>query len=913
MRNGIGVILLVLAGLLNGSRISASELPPPAFNPKTYQSLSGEFSLAVDPSLIYGQGQGTYRLTRRGKLIWSATHPFTLWNAAVGNDGVVAGYAYLHGESGYPPPEDINKEVRSDDYFHLVIFDPRGALRLNEAIKREASRILHAGPIPHADGLFIDEDNDRFVIRITDPDLTGPNTWRVYHLSTGERLNDIKPEEHLGAAGQYVSELGACPIRGTPLTLVNWMVTPNQPGYTTPSGKFTLIDLQGHPVWGIDLHRDYGGVDEKSEWRLRSYLWEHSAILSCNEYRRFSMWHVAAGHRVNFQVKHQPATPMEWEVIEVSRSDYGDARLIDNAEPEYSTIQLQYRGAIRLHARTPAPQAIHDIGDFNFDGEGRIGFIRSERDETYAFVLVQADGQVVRELPLKKIEHKEHQRPIATWLTNDQWLIIYPHYGVDATSPAWKLDVESGRQVAFEALAIPTAKTVVGTGDGGFIVLAVRQFANTADQDELIAFDAGGKLRWRIERDYEQESMLFSPEAIAVTEDGQTAILDNIRKNIQLFDRQGHYRRSLDLAKAFGQPPNYPSDIAVASGGDIIVHDFNGSPSIWRLNGDGIVQAKLTPRFNDGRIVGLQGGVKAAPDGRLWANNGELLLRLTDDGIVDRVLGRAPQAEILDEVVDLAVDQRGYFYAISKQTGIVHTFDQKGKFRHRTQPLPIDHVSTALGSGITVAGDGSIHVKGVTLDVPGYLGFDSKGHRIGIEKFARAEDAFLEKWYFKPTNRERWVVGYDKLRLIDTDGKLIRLLERRPNHEWLGYIDSAAVAQDGSIAVVSRTAASGFNPAISLFDPQGEPIHTIPLPFAEMIYEMAFNGQYIVLLRKSGLFIVDKTGSTIRRFVPKAKVEEPYWHLFFSPDKRELWISESNDPTRIQRYELPSLRRFSGK
>lgn len=68
---------LCLLSIVAGARASASEGPPPVLNPKTYASPSGEFEVMIDPSTMHGQGAGTYRVTRRGKEAWSATHPFT--------------------------------------------------------------------------------------------------------------------------------------------------------------------------------------------------------------------------------------------------------------------------------------------------------------------------------------------------------------------------------------------------------------------------------------------------------------------------------------------------------------------------------------------------------------------------------------------------------------------------------------------------------------------------------------------------------------------------------------------------------------------------------------------------------------------------------------------------------------------
>lgn len=44
-----------------------------------------------------GEGAATCRLTHQGQEVWSREQPFTLLGAGVGDDGVVAGYAYSGG------------------------------------------------------------------------------------------------------------------------------------------------------------------------------------------------------------------------------------------------------------------------------------------------------------------------------------------------------------------------------------------------------------------------------------------------------------------------------------------------------------------------------------------------------------------------------------------------------------------------------------------------------------------------------------------------------------------------------------------------------------------------------------------------------------------------------------------------
>lgn len=66
-------------------------------NPATHTSPSGRYSLHVDPTAMNGAGPAQYRMTRDGQEVWAGERPFSLWDAGVTDDGIVAGYAYEGG------------------------------------------------------------------------------------------------------------------------------------------------------------------------------------------------------------------------------------------------------------------------------------------------------------------------------------------------------------------------------------------------------------------------------------------------------------------------------------------------------------------------------------------------------------------------------------------------------------------------------------------------------------------------------------------------------------------------------------------------------------------------------------------------------------------------------------------------
>jgi hypothetical protein len=170
--------------------------PEPILNPTTYLSPSGEYSLFINPDHRYGNGSASYRLTRQDTVVWEGKRPFTLWKAGVTDEGVVAGYGYSAGESGY---ESNTNEPGDYGYFEIVILNPVGDLQLHQKVKRNASPFLmfDADPNPLAEALLIDSTNDRVLIRLADADWNRREKlefWWAYRLSTGE--NDLRPLPH---------------------------------------------------------------------------------------------------------------------------------------------------------------------------------------------------------------------------------------------------------------------------------------------------------------------------------------------------------------------------------------------------------------------------------------------------------------------------------------------------------------------------------------------------------------------------------------------------------------------------------------------------------------------------------------------------------------------------------------------
>lgn len=153
--------------------------PGAPLNARTYTSPSGDWALDVNRTARDGTGPAAYRVARKGAVVWSATHPFTLHEAAVTDEGVVGSYGYEYGVEGFGGPG--RGPGRGPGKFQVAVFAPDGALRANVAVEREDSRFIHDVPNPLATGLFVDAAQKRLVVRVRKPDINaGGETWWVY-------------------------------------------------------------------------------------------------------------------------------------------------------------------------------------------------------------------------------------------------------------------------------------------------------------------------------------------------------------------------------------------------------------------------------------------------------------------------------------------------------------------------------------------------------------------------------------------------------------------------------------------------------------------------------------------------------------------------------------------------------------
>jgi hypothetical protein len=877
----------------NSNLLAAQELPP-SLNPQIYRSPSGKYSLYINPNNRYGCDSGSYQFSKDGQTIWSGEMSFTLWKADVTDSGIVAGYSYTKGLA-----EFCGSRFNGFGELRFLIIDPAGNIRLDQSMERKNSRFLHTFPDPIVSGIIVDEENDRFVVRIADEDINRrQETWWVYSLATGKFRKKFAPKALMAKAKSVIYLIDAKSLPGTSFTLLHWWCVTDK---SDVGARFTLIDLDGNVVWFKDLPKDYTiPGDEKAEDRLRDTIREKGAILSTDKDASFDLWFVSQSQRVKFRVKSSESG--SWKVTEIDRQSYTPNIINSNSQVKIAKTTLNYLGRIVLPNATMAVSKIRDVRDFVMVGRDKIAFLRAMPSEPPILFVVDYSGNILQEVNLVSINPESEEREWSgyAWVGGSRFIVTVSNIDENGRASAWWVDADTKMITPLRGFDCPAIERIVAFPDGGFAALTTTRAKYTSKED-LYTFNVQGKPAWSLVRDFgygpnEGPEQLFSPDDIAVTTEGKVVVLDNIRKTIQVFDRNGSYVKTIDLKKAWGREPNYPTDIAADTDGGFIVHDFHGSFPIVRMTAEGLVRSEIAPKFSDGSTFDILDNVKVGNDGHLWTCDSYSLLKLTDTGVVDKVIGPAPDKQKLERIDALAIDRRGRILALDERTKSVHVFDPTGKPLFVARPRATDFPKDVLGLDITVAQNGDFYVEDKMGDRA--VRFSVDGKYLGLQIVANVHESEPS-----PSDMEsaRWVKG----RLVSPSGKVLRSFDRRPDDTWMETIINTSVASDGSVAILDRKSWISTDGFVSLFSPVGIPLRVIILPsLLTQVQELTYDGKQLVFISGKQVVGISTTGEILWRATPRVKqAKEPYWYAFITDQGTVLSLFDSYHT--IYRYRLP--------
>lgn len=870
--------LWLLWACLWGGQLDASWNALRVLQPTEYRSPSGLYQWRIDPSERSGAGVATYTLLRDGKLTFSGQLTLTLQRAAVSDEGILLGFGYTKGD-----------ELPRGD-FVVAMVDPNGRLRELTREPRSDSAFLHTSANPQGLGVIIDAGNSRAIVRVEDADINrGSESWWLYSLPEGTPIQRLRPRDAQSDNASLRRILGVQPVSGTPLLLVQW-------AKSLSDTRFALLDVDFNAVWTLDR------TDEYRDLSTQRLVYEHGAILDAGA-RHFSLWLGASRERVEFKLTRQ-ATSDAWQVEEAARHPQTVLKSTTRETVPVAMRVLPLIGSIELDAAQP--RAPVPFQDFGIDDRGRFGLLRCACGKIGSFQLLQADGVLEREIALDFLPSSASLT--ITWIAGDRWLLTASDR--EHATGYW-LDAATGAAESVTALRSPPISQAARDGLGGFVALTT-VFTQYSAEDSLRAFDAEGRERWVVGQQHGSDDHVFSPEDLTVTSDGVIVVLENITDQLKRFDRNGRALGSLSLKDSWGRDPNYASGIEADDAGGVIVYDFQGSPEFVAMRPDGSLGEAYTPILPDRRRFRPIGNVQMGLGGQRWTSDGSALMRLAADGTVAQVIGAAPGGETLEMVANMHITRGGRIHAVDRRSGAVHVFNADGRREMICRPDVEDYDQELSLPAITVSDAGEIYVERAARgDRAGYVRYSKDCTRIGVE--SATVDSIAETWLAQPGSERRWVLGHEKLYLLNADGTQYVEQGRDAQGHWL--IDPAlpASADDGSLVLYTghlfghESAAMQASTAFVLYDAKARALRQIPAPAGVAGWaNLSYAGNLISFIaevdsKQRAVHIADLNTGAIRRVTQATTKSIRAW-LVQPAGKLELWVFDGD--RRIDRVAL---------
>ena len=840
LQRALGVFFCLVAMAAEPS--FARDGTPPVLNPKTYVSASGVYSLAVDPTDIYGRGPADYRLIKEGKTVWEKRLPYTFGQASVADSGNVAGYAYTNGAEGF---SEKGTDAGPGELI-VALLSSEGKTLNEERHQREWSRYLHSSPDPLVSGTILDTSNKRFILRVDDPDVNRRmEAWWLFDLESGKRIGAVEPGRSMPEkkSEDTLFILGSQAVPGTSLVLTHWW------NYSMGkcSGIFALIDLddaKAKLIWNLKLDGDYS-LPENSEEEdaLRERIWKEGAILDVNKSPGFALHAVKQHQRLVFSL--EKSGKGEWKVRETARTPYEPpvSKPAQGAST-FPQIQLEEAAAVRLgDAKVGKESPIRALWGFGFNAEGKICALSVRENADPHLLQLDKQGKILHDLrlPVGTLPKRMGFSNPAN-VGGEKYVVTMSDEGEEGKARCFVADFAAPRVEELPAFHSFAITALAGFPDGRFAALVYHRMKYTAGHG-LILFDAEGNTLWQKEEvGYAgKPESLLSPEDITRYGEDSIAVLDNIRHTVQFFDTKGVFRRSIALDDAWESKPNYPTYLVEDFKAGLVVYDFNAKFPLVRINAAGHIQSRSVPRFSDGRAIKVVSGIRRSPDGRLWMTDGDVLLRLSDDGMVDRILGEEAVPATLNQLSRAFVDSNGRIYLGDGRTNAIHVFDSAGKKEGVCVPDPTDLTETSYVQHVTGSADGDLYVL-LSQDNQAYIRFDKNLKRVG--KVRIDLDSVSQEWNFPPSGTLCWVGGYENVYLVQELRKVVRKISRRADGQWLERSCSLGVAPDGSVAILARSEAGAVS--VNTYSPAGDPRATYEGPEGWSPFgHVAYDGQTV--------------------------------------------------------------------
>jgi hypothetical protein len=336
----------------------------------------------------------------------------------------------------------------------------------------------------------------------------------------------------------------------------------------------------------------------------------------------------------------------------------------------------------------------------------------------------------------------------------------------------------------------------------------------------------------------------------------------------------------------------------------------SGSTPSWQAELDA-ARPTLKARMADGTLRSdYRRNVQVAPDGRLWTTDGQDLVRLGADGVVELALRAPARADVLEAPGRAAIDSAfGRVLVQDVRTRALHVFDASGArtLVCRTRPEELEELRFPLALGCTSDG-GAFAASKLPTNRPVVFGPD--GQSRGIVTLAVAGAGFF------PGRDAYWGWRRHPVRIGPDGDHELELLRRPDGSDWRD-VRHLAVTRAEHVAVLDLPRrARGWaahvathepgRAVVARFDASGAPLSQHELPEGIYPTHVAHAGDWILVHSfGSDAWLLDvRDGSTWKLDV-EAELDPVYEHdLGLSPGGDELWLLQAAR-RRLWTYSLP--------
>jgi sugar lactone lactonase YvrE len=885
-----------LAALMLALPIATRQGPLPDLQPRTYTSSDGHWTLFVDPTQRDGGGPGRYRCARDGNPMWSGAKPWTFCDAVVTNEGISAGYSYSEG--------GLQTGARGE--FHVVIIAANGDVWLDESHERVASKVMmDASPDPRGTGVFYQSELKRIVFRVVEATaMFEREAWWAFQLpdaksSSRARLHDALPKGDSGGFGLVARE-----VPGTPLTMVEWQTLASD----GRGLRLTLHDAELALVWDMAWPDALTAADPRmtSEWHFAEF--GRGTLLDEAGAGRFAIGLPKSGEKVRFAVERAENSEHGWSVREIGREKWsftaGSAR--GPSFLELPLAELSSRGTFDLATGASGSPPIRDIVAFDFAAGGALRVVGHDKDRLFVCMRASEAGEVLHETRFE-LADASHEFGVRFWpLGASTWLAAQSSMADRAVARAWRIDEDTGAVTRLAELACPEIEDAASLGGNRFVVVGT-SIEGSSPSSYVCACDADGRKLWAADERFDKSkpSSLLHPSAVAVTADGDVAVVDSIRRTLQVFGSDGAFSQCVELDKAWGRKAKFPVSVRADVDGGLLVYDQNGDPPLYRMRIDGTVRESLSPRRFGGKTVeALARTARVAPDGKLWSTDGQRLLRMNEQGIVDFEVGAPPDVDVLAEPSATTIDVFGRVLVQDKATGSVHAFDGRGQrlFVCRpaadelANPNPIGHLAATCERGVIVR----------SMRKVAYVVFGPDGTRQREVEMPRN----MSQPVFSPTSDAAYACLATKgFAQLGADLQVHATIERAPDGTWMENQHGPAIAPDGAVALVDVAEGLGAKPGADLLLYESADLsapRSIPLPRDVTYFRLALGRKWAALAQFSNeVVLVHRADGKLLRFaVPGVDEDKDKWSFGLDPDDDEL-IAFDSRARKVYRFALP--------